>query len=316
MTFASPPIRGSLVVPRRMISADHSLSRPIPSTSTRLGARASIRYRHGFERTRDGAISAAVLIWVVLICGRSSAEAALPSVQAARLIKSRPAMVPPEPLEMIRSGPVTVALSPAASSKRAFLAAILMSIFGPDVVSSPRSTVPLPLTLPPFTAVPLNRLRRSSEPAKLPRNVILFTSVPDSALCIRKLSLDTDPRTRGLLSDPVTSAATDTGPVRSKVSIAESRHKASAGPAKRNCAKRSPASSRLSRSPDAGISVMRACIRPRRSPPSSITARVSSCCPVRRETSRTSIGREVSTRPERLRLSIFSRALPAGICPA
>ena len=42
-TRAVPPIRGSAVVPRRTISALHSLSRPMPSTSTPPGALASIR---------------------------------------------------------------------------------------------------------------------------------------------------------------------------------------------------------------------------------------------------------------------------------
>ena len=59
---------------------------------------------------------------------------------------------------------------------------------------------------------------------------VVAKSVPESELCMRKLSVAIEPRTLGSARLPRISAARLIGPVRSKASIAASRHSAAAGP--------------------------------------------------------------------------------------
>ena len=187
-------------------------------------------------------MSGGMLISRVRMLGRVCEVSATPSCQRARETCSRPAIVPPTPLETIRIGPVTVAPMFARSITWAFCIARRMSICGPRSAEMPaRSTKPLPLTRPPLGEVPAKLASCSREPEKRPRARTLRMSVPVSALCTRSASPASEPRTCGLPSEPVTSAATCSVPVTSISSTVDRRHSASAGPSKRSWANRSPA---------------------------------------------------------------------------
>ena len=93
-----------------------------------------------------------------------------------------------------------------------------------------KSTIPLPLTLPPFTAVPAKRAICRRDPRNRPRSVMSRMSVPDSELRNCSVSPEIEPRTVGSCKVPLASAAIAIGPVMSKVSSAASRHKLSAAP--------------------------------------------------------------------------------------
>ena len=202
----------------------------MPLTSTRLGPLASIRKRQGAAEFCGGARSVGRLISRVLTIGSCSAAAERPSRQLARSIASRPAITPPIPSELISSGPVRLADISSRPSSRALRAASRRSIPGPRSPSRERSKLPLPATLPPPGVWPDRLLSTNRDPENAPRTFIASMVVPVSELCNRKVSLASEPRMAGEATDPVASAATDSGPVRSNASIAASRQSASAGP--------------------------------------------------------------------------------------
>jgi len=139
-------------------------------------------------------------------------------------------MIPLMPSDRISIGPVTVADMSARSRSLAERAASRRSIAGPWLASSEKSKVPAPETVPLSAVLPVRLAITSRDPEKVPRVWTPEMSVPVRLLCRRRPLLASEPRITGDASVPVTSAATVTGPVRSKVLIAARRHKASAGP--------------------------------------------------------------------------------------
>ena len=245
--------------------------------------------------------------------GRARSSAALPSVQRARSTVTRPAMVPPMPFETIRKGPVMVAARPLASSSRAPFTAARKSSVGPRArLICARSTVPLPLTVPPPPVCPAKLASSSRDPANRPRALTLVMRVPVSALCTVMLSLATLPVMRGSASVPVARASIRTGPARSKASTAASRQRVSAAPSNRS---RAPSRPRITRSPSApsGARPRTASeTSPRRSSPSNSRAAAVRRSARRSTTASTPTGLDESTSPARLKRSIRPRARAVG----
>ena len=166
--------------------------------------------------------------------------------------------------------------------------------------------------MPPPAVAPEKRTSSSRDPTKRPRATPFSTRVPVSPLVRVRLSLTIVPVMRGSASVPVARALIATGPLKSKASIAASRHSVSAAPSniKRPCSW--PCISRSAMSRPSGKSVIRRAMSPSRWPPSVRRPAAVSRSPLRSITPSTPTGFEDSTSPARLKRSIRTRAVAVG----
>ena len=161
-------------------------------------------------------------------CGTFAAALALPSVNRPLSSRNLPLIVPPIPLDLIASGPVTVAaMSPRSSSRALTASRLRLSALRPPE----KSIVPLPEIVPPPGVAPPIWVSASRDPLNRPAAVSRSITVPVTALSSRAPLAWIDPRICGSTIRPPMSAPIATGPDRSKISTPDKRHNVSAGPA-------------------------------------------------------------------------------------
>jgi hypothetical protein len=106
-----------------------------------------------------------------------------------------PEIVPPDPSDWMRKGPLTVAPISSRASRTARAASSVMSM--PRPLAPPKSNAARPETWPLRGVAPLKLSSTRREPPKRPAAWMRSTTVPVTALSRRAPVVRTDPRMTG-----------------------------------------------------------------------------------------------------------------------